>query len=77
MASWSPRLTFNFRIIGDKFLLIVKTDELVSSSNQFMKVDGLAIIFSNPEEIDKFLSKINVSDIQKFISKPQPENLFK
>ncbi len=74
-------LKFQFRVreIGGKIehILLVKTGELQSSSNRFMKVDGFALIFSSAKEIDDFLTKISMSKIKEFQNKPKKEDLFK
>lgn len=74
-------LKFDFRVIDSngemKYLLLIKTGELKSSSNQFMKVDGLALIFSSESEIDEFTSAISKDKITEFSSKPKKEELFK
>lgn len=74
-------LKFDFRIIESngeiKYLLLIKTGELQSSSNQFMKVDGFVLVFSSSEEIDEFTSLISTEKITEFISKPKKDDLFK
>jgi hypothetical protein len=74
-------LKFEFRILESagnvKYLLLIRTGELQSSSNQFMKVDGFVIVFSSSEEIDEFTSLISTEKITEFISKPQKDDLFK
>jgi hypothetical protein len=74
-------LKFDFRVreIGGKVqhILLVKTGELQSSSNQFMKVDGFALVFTSTKEIDDFLAKISMDKINEFQNKPKKEDLFK
>ncbi|MEI6823620.1 MAG: hypothetical protein WCL51_16940 [Bacteroidota bacterium] len=74
-------LKYDFMILqkGDKikYLLLIKTGEVVSSSNQFMKSDGLAIVLSSEKEINDFLDKISLDKIRKITSKPKSEELFK
>ncbi len=74
-------LKFDFKIIENnseiKYLLLIKTGELQSSSNQFMKVDGLALIFSSAKEIDEFTNAISLDKITEFINKPKKDTLFK
>jgi hypothetical protein len=74
-------LKFDFKIIeikGEvKYLLLIRTGELQSSSNQFMKVDGLVIVFSSTKEMDDFLTVISTDKITDFINKPKKEALFK
>lgn len=74
-------LTFGFKVVkvGEtvSHLMIVKTGELQSSSNQFIKADGFYIIFSSTEEIDYFISQISEVKVKEFIKKPKAEDLFK
>lgn len=74
-------LKFDFRVreIDGKVqhILLVKTGELQSSSNQFMTVNGFALIFTSTQEIDDFLSKISMDKIKEFQNKPKKEDLFK
>jgi len=72
---------FDFMILdGDtkvKYLLLIKSGELVSSSNQFMKVDGIVIVLSSVKEIEDLLNKISLTKIKEIINKPKTEDLFK
>lgn len=74
-------LDFEFKIIEKKedlnYLLIIRTGELQSSSNQFMKVDGFALVFSSTAEIDKFTSAISIEKVNTFLNKPKAKDLFK
>lgn len=73
-------LTFDFKILevkGEtKYLLLVKTEELQSSSNQFMKVKGVTLVFTSIKEIDDFVSLISKDKIDLFVNKPKKEALF-
>lgn len=72
---------FRFKILPKEndilYLLIMSTGELQSSSNQFMKVDGFALVFSSESEIDDFINVISLQKINDFLNKPKAENLFK
>jgi len=70
-------LIFDFKIINGKNLLIVRTGEMISSSNQFMKNDGFVFVFSSTEEITEFLDVLSKDKITKFIKKPKSVDLFK
>ena len=74
-------LKFDFKILESKgeikYLLLVKTGELQSSSNEFMKVDGFVLVFSSSKEIDDFTSIISTEKITEFLNKPKNEDLFK
>lgn len=74
-------LKYDFKIIESKgetkYLLLIKTGELQSSSNQFMKVDGFVFVFSSTKEIDDFTTAISIEKITEFINKPKKEALFK
>lgn len=72
---------FRFKILPQdddiKYLLIMSTRELQSFSNQFMKVDGFALVFSSESEINDFINVISLQKINDFLNKPKAENLFK
>jgi hypothetical protein len=74
-------LTFDFKVLESKgelkYLLIIRTGELQSSSNQFMKVDGFVLVFSSVNEIDNFTNEISTQKINEFINKPKSKDLFK
>lgn len=61
----SPRV----KIVDGKMLLIIGTGELQSSSNQFMKHDGLLLAFTNTNEVDDFIGKLNLSKARALFSK--------
>ena len=74
-------LKFDFKILESKgeikYLLLLRTGELQSSSNQFMKVDGFALVFSSSKEIDDFVNAISPEKITEFLNKPKNDALFK
>jgi hypothetical protein len=74
-------LKFDFKILESKeeikYLLIIRTGELQSSSNQFIKVDGFVLVFSSPKEIDEFTTAISAEKITEFVNKPKKNELFK
>ncbi len=74
-------LKFDFKILESKgeikYLLLIRTGELQSSSNQFMKVDGFVLVFSSTKEIDEFTTAISTEKITEFINKPKKDALFK
>ncbi len=70
-------LTFDFKIINGKNLLIVRTNRMASSSNKFMTHDGFVFVFSSTEEITEFLDIISKNKIIEFIGKPKNTDLFK
>ncbi len=78
---WLVSLDFDFKIFESKgelkHLLIVRTGELQSSSNQFMEVDGLVLVFSSADEIDTLKNEISSNKINEFFNKPKAEDLFK
>jgi len=74
---YAVNLTFDFKILESKYLLIIRTGELQSSSNQFMKVDGFVLVFSSVNEIDSFTNEISTQKINEFINKPKSKDLFK
>lgn len=74
-------LEFQFKVInspdGVHYLLIVRTGELESSSNEYIKVDGVALVFESAKEIDDFLENISLLNVITFKDKPKTEDLFK
>ena len=74
-------LRFDFKILESKgvlkYLLIVRTGELQSSSNRYMKVDGFVLVFTSASEIDNFTNLISVQKTEDFLKKPKPKDLFK
>lgn len=74
-------LKFDFKILESngevKYLLLIRTGELQSSSNQFMKVDGFVLVFSSTKEIDEFTAAISTEKITEFVNKPKKDELFK
>lgn len=74
-------LKFDFKILESKgetkYLLLIRTGELQSSSNQFMKVDGFVLVFSSSKEIDDFMTAISTEKITEFLNKPKKDALFK
>jgi len=73
-------LTFDFQILENEgeltYLLIIRTGELKSSSNEHLKVDGFLLVFSSVNEIDAFTNKISRQKINAFIAKPKEKDLF-
>jgi hypothetical protein len=75
---FSVNLTTRFKIINGKYLLIIDSDELQSSSNQFIKSDGFRIVFSSTNEIDELINGLNVNLVTDFYNKKNgQEDLFK
>jgi hypothetical protein len=58
-------------------LMLIKTGELQSSSNQFIKSDGGLLIFSSVSEIDFLLNEISIDKIKEYTNKPDHNELFK
>lgn len=59
------------------YRLVVKTGEMIASDNQFMKVDGVALVYNDEKEIDSFINTLNHKKIIEYLSKPKAEDLFK
>lgn len=75
---YSNVLSPKFLISEGKHLLILTTGEMQSSSNQFMKNDGIALVFSDSQEIQDFIDKFDVEKFKNFLkSNSQKDNLFK
>lgn len=75
---YSVNLSTRFRIINDKYLLIIDSDALQSSSNQFIKSDGFRFVFSSAQEIDELINGLDIEKVKEFYSaKNGKEDLFK
>ncbi len=68
---YSVNLKFNFKILENdgetKCLMLIRTGELQSSSNQHVKIEDLALVFSSLKEIDDFTSAISPEKIKEYI----------
>jgi hypothetical protein len=42
-----------------------------------MEVDGYAMVFTEPKEIEEFLSLTSPEKIREFLAKPKTEEIFK
>lgn len=69
-------LRFEFRVIDNKPLLLIRTGRLTSSSNRYINHDGFVIVFQNIDEIDDFINILTIENIQEFINKPRTIDLF-
>lgn len=73
--------TFSFLILESnneiKRLLIVGSGQMTASSNQYMDVDGVMLVFSSIIEIQDFINLISISKINEFKNQPKKEDLFK
>ncbi len=72
---------FNFRITDNsgesRHMLVVLSGTLNSSTNSYIDAKGAALVFMNEGEIDSFLEKISIEEIEEFRSKPDKKDLFK
>jgi hypothetical protein len=70
-------LTFDFMIIDTKHLLVIRTNELQSMTNEYIKHDGFTFVFQSSKEISDFINLISIENIQSFLNKPKTSDLFK
>lgn len=80
-SSWnfdySTTLTYNFKHVSDSPRLIIRTGKLQSGSNQYIDSDGGVFVFSSLEEIDDFVSALELQHAKKYFSnKANKEDLF-
>jgi hypothetical protein len=61
-------LTYEFRIINGKYILLVNTGRIKSSSNQYIDSDGYVFAFMNSDEVDDFINKIRMVNIDNFLN---------
>jgi hypothetical protein len=75
---YSVNISARFRIINDKYLLIIDSDALQSSSNQFIKSDGFRFVFNSAQEIDELINGLDIEKVKEFYAdKNGKEDLFK
>lgn len=75
---FSVNLKARYKIVNEKYLLIIDSDELQSSSNQYIKSDGFRIVFSSIQEIEELLSGLDFKLVDDFYNKKKgQEDLFK
>lgn len=68
------KLSFTYKILDGKHLLIVKTGKLVDDKNEFITHNGFAMIFTDVNEINKFLNDLSVKKVEEF---RKQQSLFK
>jgi hypothetical protein len=75
---FSVNYIFRAKLIDNQMHLIIQNKrELVSSSNQFMKSDGFLLVFESEQEINDFISKLDIQQvISHFNKKNSKEDLF-
>ena len=75
---FSVNLKARYKIVNEKYLLIIDSDGLQSSSNQYIKSDGFRIVFSSIQEIDELVSGLDFKLVDEFHNKKKgQEDLFK
>lgn len=75
---YSVNISARFRIVNDKYLLIIDSDELQSGTNQFIKSDGFRFVFTTTQEVDELINGLNLEKVYTFYAdKNNKEDLFK
>lgn len=73
----SVNLKANFKIVDGDCFLVINSGELHSSKNSYISCDGMVIVFSNVEEIDNFVSILNIDNMTSFLDeKSEKSHLF-
>ena len=58
--------------------MLVESDKLIASDNQYITSKGMVIAFSSEEEFNNFIKIFDKSLVESFLnSKSSKENLFK
>jgi len=70
-------ITFNFSIIDNKYMLLVSTGKLTSSDNNYITHDGFVFTFTSAEQVDDFISVIDMTKLEQYLQKPSNSDLFK
>jgi hypothetical protein len=81
-GSWhfdfSASITARFKIINGAYLMLIESDKLVASDNQYISNKGMVIAFSSEKEFDDFIKVFDKNLVDNFFnSKNSKENLFK
>jgi len=75
---YSVNISARIRIINNKYLLIIDSDALQSTSNQFIKSDGFRFVFNSAQEIDELINGLEIEKVKAFYAdKNGKEDLFK
>lgn len=75
---FSTALKARFTIVSGKHLMLINSDELVSSKNKYMKCSGLAFAFEKANDFDSLISQIDEQKAIKFFEdKKSKQDLFK
>ena len=75
---YSVNISARIRIINDTYLLIIDSDALQSSSNQFIKSDGFRFVFNSAQEIDELINGLDIEKVKAiYADKTSKEDLFK
>ena len=81
-GSWhfdfSANISARFKIINEKYLMLVESGKLIASDNQYITNKGMVIAFSNEKEFDDFINVFDKSLVENFLNnKSSKESLFK
>ena len=81
-GSWhfdfSATITARFKIINNKYLMLVESGKLVASDNKYITNKGMIIAFSNEKEFDEFIKIFDKNLVDNFFNtKSSKESLFK
>jgi hypothetical protein len=81
-GSWhfdfSANITARFKIVSNKYIMLIESDKLVASDNQYITNKGMVIAFSDDKEFDEFIKIFDKSLVENFLnSKNSKESLFK
>lgn len=81
-GSWhfdfSANISARFKIINDKYLMLVESDKLIASDNQYITNKGMVIAFSNVQEFDDFIKIFDKTLADNFFNtKNSKDSLFK
>jgi hypothetical protein len=74
---FSVDLTFVVKFTEGKHYMMIKTGNLVSSSNRYMAHKGFLLVFSSEQEIDTFLELLSLEKMTEYLNAPSNKDLFK
>jgi len=74
---YAVRLSYTFKHVDGQPVLIIRTGELNSSSNQYIDSDGGVFVFSSEDEIEEFIESLDRKHaVEYFNQKQNKESLF-
>ena len=69
---FSTRVEYEFRVMGSgDYVIIIRTGEMVASSNEYITCDDAVIVLSSASEIKKFIAAVNLDKAKMAVNSDQ------